>query len=77
MTGAHARPSRPDRAVLALAALALAPPAVVLTFKVATVVPPAASDTTSENQTGGHAARLPQHPDRDGARIPLTRRPAP
>lgn len=79
MSGAHARPSHPGRAVFVLAALGLTPPAMVLAPRATAVplpvsVPDAAPETSPELRVEGLADRAEQHPDRHGERPRLVRR---
>ncbi|GAA5707318.1 hypothetical protein SM007_34630 [Streptomyces avermitilis] len=79
MSDAHARPSRPGRAVLVLAALGLIPPAMVPAPR-ATAAPlavsmaDAAPETSPALQGGELTERVEQHPDRYGERPHLVRR---
>ncbi len=92
MSGVHARPSRPGRAVLALAALALPPPTVVLAPRlgaaqlpapVPDVGPPDAAPEVGlqaqddRQQDDRQIDRTERRPDRYGARPHLSRWSAP
>lgn len=78
MSGAHARPSRPGRAVLALAALALIPPVLMLTPRALAATLPASTPDTAPDAGAGRADhRGEQNPDRFGERPRLEPRPGP
>lgn len=68
MSGAHAHPSHPGRAVLALAALASIPRALVLTdpWALTAALPTSAPDTVPDAGTGQADHRRELHPDRFG-----------
>lgn len=69
MSGAHTRPSHPGRAVLALAALALTPPALVLTPRALAATPGTSTPDTAPDAGAGQADhRGERHPDRFGER---------